>query len=472
MADSRVNAGETGVPNSNSPVFAPFEAWSEWLRTNMGNMTAPPGSAGEEAGAVPIAATASDPLMSALGQLPDNPMTNIIPLNWMEIAKALQTLDKRQMSDPQRTMQVAMEYNQRLFEANTKVWSDAASRFRHQPRQEDEEEKGKTDRRFSDPEWESNPYYKMLKEAYLLTSEYLLKEAEKTDDGQDPEEQRSLMFHLKLFVDAMAPVNFFLTNPAAIRRAMETGGTSLADGARNLASDLEEGRLSTVDADAFEVGENLATTPGKVVYRNELIELIQYEPRTERVHEVPILFIPPWINKYYIVDLSPENSLVKYLLEQGFQMFMISWKNPDASMSDVKFEDYMTLGPLEAVDVALEITDAERVNPVGYCIGGTPLAMMMAYLAAADDEERRKLGPPTFMVSLQDFSEIGELSVFMDEPQVEFMEMQMMERGYLGGSNLANVFNLLQPRQLVWSNVINNYLLGQKPPAFDMLYWN
>jgi polyhydroxyalkanoate synthase len=176
-----------------------------------------------------------------------------------------------------------------------KVWSDTASRFWGLPRQEEEaEEKGKPDKRFSDPEWESNPYYKMLKETYLLTSEYVLEEAEETNDGQeDPEEQRRLKFHLKQFVDAMAPVNFFLTNPAAIRRAMETGGTSLADGARNLASDLEEGRLSMVDTDAFEVGENLATTPGKVVYRNELIELIQYEPKTERVHEVPLLFYRP-----------------------------------------------------------------------------------------------------------------------------------------------------------------------------------
>ncbi len=483
MTDSGGSGGETGVPNSSgSAAFAPFEAWSEWLRNNMGAMSASPGSNGkEEAEAVSEGATASDPLMFAMGELSDaNPMSNIIPINWMEISQALQTLHKRQMSDPQRTMQVATEYNQRLFETTMKVWSDTASRFSGLPSQEEEEEegkpdkeeKGKPDNRFSDPEWDQNPYYKMLKETYLLTSEYILKEAEETDDGQDTEEQRRLKFHLKQFVEAMAPVNFFLTNPAAIKRAIETGGMSLADGARNLASDLEEGRLSMVDAEAFEVGENLATTPGKVVYRNRLMELIQYEPQTEQVYETPILFIPPWINKYYIVDLSPENSFVKYMLEQGFQFFMISWKNPDASMADVKFEDYMLEGPLEAVDVALEITGADRVNPIGYCIGGTLLAMMMAYLAAGDDEERQKLGPPTFMVSLQDFSEVGELSAFIDEPQVEFMEMQMLERGYLGGRNLANAFNLLQPRQLIWSNVINNYLLGQKPPAFDMLYWN
>src|ERR671921_1247061 len=321
MADFGGNAGETGVANSGSPVFAPFEAWAEWLRTNMGNsgnMTAPPGFTAEEAQTVPVGATASDPLMSALGELSYNPMSNIIPINWMEISKALQTLHKRQMSDPQRTKQVVTEYNRRLFETTVKVWSDTASRFSGLPCQEvveEEEKKGKPDKRFSDPEWESDPYYKMLKEAYLLTSEYVLKEAEETNDGQEnPEEQRRLEFNLKQFVDAMAPVNFFLTNPAAIRRAMETGGTSLADGARNLASDREKGCLSTVDAEAFEVGENLATTSGKVVYRNELIELIQYEPKTEQVHKVPLLFLPPWINKYYILDLSDKNSFVKYLV--------------------------------------------------------------------------------------------------------------------------------------------------------------
>ena len=472
MADVGENAVETGIPNSGSAAFAPFEAWSKWLRNNMGAMSASPGSNGEEAEAVPGGVTPSDPLTSAMGKLSDNPMSNIIPIDWTEISKALQTLHKRQMSDPQRTMQVATDYNRRLEEAMVKVWNDAASRFWGLPRQE-EEEKGKPDKRFSDPEWESNPYYKMLKEMYLLTSEYILKEAEETADGQDTEEQRRLMFHLKQFVDAIAPVNFFHTNPAAIRRAIETGGTSLADGARNLASDLEEGRLSIVDSEAFKVGGNLATTPGKVVYRNELIELIQYEPQTEIVHETPILFIPPWINKYYILDLSEKYSLVKYLVEQDFTVFMISWKNPDASMDETKFEDYMTLGPLKAVDVIREITGSENVNPVGYCIGGTLLVITLAWLAAGDDEEeKQKFGDPTFMVSLQDFSEVGELSVFIDEPQIEFMEMQMLERGYLGGRNLYNVFNLLQSNELIWANVINNYLMGQKPPAFDMLYWN
>src|SRR5919107_2875885 len=476
MPDFGENARETGIPNSGSAAFAPFEAWSEWLRNNMGAMSASPGSNGEEeAEAVPEGATPSDPLMSAMGKLADNPMSNIIPIDWMGISKALQTLHKRQMSDPQRTKQVATDYNRRLEEAMGQVWNDAASRFWGLPRQkeEEEEEKGKPDKRFSDPEWESNPHYKMLKEMYLLTSEYLLKEAEETDDGQDTEEQQRLKFHLKQFVDAIAPVNFFHTNPAAIRRAIETGGMSLADGARNLASDLEEGRLSMVDSEAFEVGGNLATTPGKVVYRNELIELIQYEPQTERVHEVPLLFLPPWINKYYILDLSEKNSFVKYLVEQGFTVFMSSWKNPDSSMANTKFEDYMTLGPLKAVDVIREITGSEKVNPVGYCIGGALLVMTLAWLAAGDDEkEKQKLGDPTFMVSLQDYSEVGDTEVFMDEPQVEAMEMEMKERGYLDVRKMANMFNLLRASELIWANVINTYLLGQKPPALDMLYWN
>jgi polyhydroxyalkanoate synthase len=459
-----------GSQNASSAAFAPFEAWSEWLRNNMGAKSQMLGSTGEKAETE--GATASDPLMSVMGKLPDNPMSNIIPIDWMELSKALQTLMKREMSDPQRAMQVATDYNRRLFETNMKVWSDTASRFWGLPRQE-ADERGKPDKRFSEPEWNENPYYETLKETYLLASEYLLKEAEETDGQGETEEERSLKFHLKQFVDAMAPANFLLTNPAALKRVMETGGTSLVDGARNLISDLEEGRLSMVDANAFEVGENLATTPGKVVYRNELIELIQYEPRTERVHEVPLLFLPPWINKYYILDLSEKNSMVRYLVEQGFTVFMTSWKNPDSSMAETKFEDYMTLGPLKAVDVIREITGSEKVNPVGYCIGGTLLVMTLAWLAAGDDEkEKQKFGDPTFMVSLQDYSEVGSTETFMDEPQFEAMEMQMMERGYLDDRKMANMFNLLHSSDLIWANVINNYLLGQKPPALDMLYWN
>jgi polyhydroxyalkanoate synthase subunit PhaC len=495
MTESGGSGAEMGVPNQpgTQAALAPFEAWSQWFMNQMGNMSATPGasvpwltspgiSTGEEAQPMPQGTLANDPLLSAMEKLWDaNPLSNVMPVNWFEITRALQTLWMREMSDPARAVQRATEYNQQLFEATQKVWADAANRFfgmpQQQQQQEEEGEQGAVregDPRFSAQEWEANPFYQTLMQNYLIASEYLMNEAEETADGEEgTEEQRRLQFYLKQFVEAMAPVNFLLTNPEATRRALETGGVSLVEGARNLLRDLDDGRLSMVDAEAFEVGENLATTPGKVVYRNELMELIQYEPKTEQVYETPILFIPPWINKYYIVDLSPDRSFVSYLLEQGFQLFMISWKNPDSSMADTKFEDYITKGPLEAVDVVRQITGAERVNPIGYCIGGTLLSMMLPYLEAGDDEEeKQKFGPPTFMVALQDFSEVGETSVFIDEPQVDFMELQMKERGYLDGRRMYNTFNLLQSRQLIWTNVINNYLLGQDPPAFDMLYWN
>src|SRR5918999_3215071 len=270
----------------------------------------------------------------------------------------------REMSAPVGVIKVATDFNRRLFEKSMNVWTDAAYRFWGVQRQEEGEEDS-SDPRFSAPEWDSNPFYAMLKETYLLASEHLLNEAKETDGQGETEEQQRLNFHLRQFVESMAPVNFLLTNPEVAKRAFETGGASLVQGARNLLTDIEDGSLSMVDAEAFEVGENLATTPGKVVYRNKLMELIQYEPQTEKVHEVPLLFVPPWINKYYILDLSKKNSFVKYLVEQGFTVFMISWKNPDSSMEETKFEDYMTLGPLKAVDVIREITGADRVNPVG-----------------------------------------------------------------------------------------------------------
>ncbi|MDQ3942969.1 MAG: class I poly(R)-hydroxyalkanoic acid synthase, partial [Actinomycetota bacterium] len=476
MSDERTrDGGSAGTP------MAPFDLWTQWLRASVGEVTAPPWasvpwlaspgvSTGDEVDQLPEGAVRQDPLLSTVEKLWDaNPLQNVLPINWLEIARSLQTLWAREMSDPVRATQRATEYNRRLFETTMEIWGDAAARFWGLPGQEKEEEEGKKpDKRFTDPEWENNPYYQTLKESYLLASEYLLAEADETD-GHDPEEQRRLRFHLKQFVDAMAPVNFLLSNPAALRRITETGGTSLAEGARNLLADLREGRLSMTDTTAFELGENIALTPGKVVYRNELIELIQYEPKTEQVYEVPILFIPPWINKYYILDLQPKNSMVNYLLEQGFQVFMISWKNPDASMEDTKFEDYMTQGPLAAAEVVKDITGSERINPAGYCVGGTLLAITLAWLTVGDDEN--PFHASTFMVALQDFTDVGETAVFIDEPQVEFMEQQMMERGYLDNRKMANMFNLLRSNDLIWSNVVNNYLLGQKPPAFDLLYW-
>ena len=229
---------------------------------------------------------------------------------------------------------------------------------------------------------------------YLLASDFLLKQAEAED--LEPAERERLVFHLQQFVNAMSPTLLLLSNPAALRRVLETGGASLADGARNLLNDLHEGRLSMVDATAFAPGRNLAMTPGKVVYRNRLIELIQYTPQTEQTYAVPLLFIPPWINKFYILDMQPKNSFVRYLLQQGFSVFMISWKNPDASMEGITFEDYMTDGPLAASEVVREITGSATVNPIGYCIGGTLLALTLAYLAARGEASSPSAPPPSW----------------------------------------------------------------------------
>ena len=285
----------------------------------------------------------------------------------------------------------------------------------------------------------------------------------------DEAERRRLDFHLRQFVDAMSPTLLLASNPAALRRAMETGGASLADGARNLLDDLQAGRLSMVDEKAFAPGRNLALSPGKVVHRNRLIELIQYEPTTEDAHRTPLLIMPPWINKFYILDLQPKNSMVRHLVAQGFTVFMVSWKNPDASMENTGFEDYMDLGPLEASDVVREITGAPSVNVMGYCIGGTLLAMTLAWLAAKND---KRFNAATFMVSMQDFSRVGDTAVFMDEPAIDLVEQQMMERGYLDSREMSNMFNLLRSNDLIWANVVNNYLMGEKPAAFDLLYWN
>src|SRR3954453_19833672 len=325
------------------------------------------------------------------------------------------------------------------------------------------------DKRFAAPEWHLNPVYRTLKEVYLLASDWLLKHVDEVDDDLDPAEQQRINFHLRQFVDAMSPTLLLMSTPAALQKAIETGGAGVVTGARNLMADLNAGRLTMVDATAFAPGRNLALTPGKVVHRNRLIELIQYSPSTEQVHKTPLLILPPWINKYYILDMQPKNSMIRYLVGQGFTVFVVSWKNPDASMDDIDIEDYMDLGALEASDVAREITGSPKVNAMGYCIGGTLLTLTWATLTPKSGD-RFKAG--SFMVSMQDFARVGDTAVFMDEPAIDLIEQQMMERGYLESREMSNMFNLLRSNDLIWSNVVNNYLLGNKPPAFDLLYWN
>ena len=317
-------------------------------------------------------------------------------------------------------------------------------------------------------DWQRNAAFDAIKQSYLLGATSLLKSAADVE-GLDRSQQRKLQFYLRQFVDAISPTNSLFTNPQVIHETIESGGKNLVNGTEHLLRDLAAGEITMTDKEAFTPGRNLAMTPGQVVHRNKLIELIQYTPTTDKVQSVPLLFIPPWINKYYILDMQPQNSLIKFLVDQGFTVFVISWKNPDVSMEDTTFDDYLEMGPLTSLGVVKEITGSPTVNPVGYCIGGTLLSMTLPYLAAKGDTS---VNAATFLVALQDFTEVGDTAVFIDEPQVAYMEKQMLERGYLESRSMATMFNMLRANDLIWSNVVNNYLLGKEPPAFDLLYWN
>ena len=412
----------------------------------------------------------NDPTLRSIDQMWNaNPLRQVVPIDWAEIAGALRTVWLRSLRKPETAKAIA-DFNTELWRSGLQVWQEAGQRWLGLPDAAPTQGSvpASTDRRFAAPEWHTNPVYRTLKEVYLLASDWLLKEAAADDDMDEAERQR-INFHLRQFVDAMSPTLMLMSNPAALHKAIETGGASVVAGARNLMTDLNAGRLTMVDAEAFAPGRNLALTPGKVVHRNRLIELIQYAPTTEQVFKTPLLILPPWINKFYILDMQPKNSMVRYLVSQGFTVFVISWKNPDASMDDIDIEDYMDLGPLEASDVAREITGSPTVNTMGYCIGGTLLSLTLAALAAKADE---RFSSASFMVSMQDYSRVGDTAVFMDEPAIDLIEQQMMERGYLDSREMSNMFSLLRSNDLIWSNVVNNYLLGNKPPAFDLLYWN
>ena len=414
-----------------------------------------------------------DPILFASEKaLNANPLHEVIPVDWAEIARALRTVWLIQLRRPGSVIEAATEFNRKLVQSTVDTWVGAAQRWWGVAPSDAEAPGGKPvgggDKRFAAPEWQNNPVYQTLKQLYFLASDWLLRHAAEADD-MTPAERQRLDFNLRQFVYAMSPTLMLVSNPAAMRRAMETGGESVANGIRNLMHDLHEGKLSMVDTEAFAPGRNLALSPGRVVYRNKLIELIQYESKTPDVHKIPLLILPPWINKFYIMDMQPKNSMVRYLVEQGFTVFMTSWKNPDASMEATTIEDYVELGPLAASDVVREITGSPTVNVMGYCIGGTLLTMTLALLAARGD---RLFNAATFMVSLQDFTKVGDTALFLGEESVDFIEQQMLERGYLDSHELSNMFNLLRSNDLIWSNVVNNYLLGQKPPAFDLLYWN
>jgi polyhydroxyalkanoate synthase len=328
------------------------------------------------------------------------------------------------------------------------------------------------DNRFRDLEWTNNPYFDFWKQAYLITARWLQDMLDKTW-GLDERTRQRANFLLKQVVYAFSPSNFPLTNPVVLRETASTSAENLVKGMTNLVEDVQKPgpmlNISQTDVTAFEVGRNLATAPGKVIFQNDIIQLIQYTPTTDKVYARPLLIVPPWINKFYILDLGPEKSFIRYAVSKGFTVFVVSWVNPDERQANTTFEDYMREGILAATDAVKRETEADKVNVIGYCVGGTLLGTTLAYLAAQGEEP---FSSATFFAAQVDFSNAGDLMVFIDDAQLKALEEMMAERGYLDAGRMAAVFNMLRPKDLIWPYVVNNYYLGKKPVPFDLLFWN
>jgi polyhydroxyalkanoate synthase len=323
------------------------------------------------------------------------------------------------------------------------------------------------DKRFSAPEWNEQPLFRYYRDAYLLTSKMMMQAVDEAD--MDAATKRRMRFFMRQYLDAAAPSNYLATNPEALKAALESGGKSIEEGMKNLVDDMEKGRISMTDEAAFEVGRNIAVSKGAVVFENDLIQLVQYSPLTAKVHERPLVMVPPCINKFYIMDLQPENSLVRYGVEQGHTVFMVSWRNVKPPLDKLTWDDYVEMGVIAALDEARAITGADKVNALGFCIGGTLLACALAVLAK---KRRKPVASLTLMTSLLEFSDVGEIRVYIDKNFVEKREKKLAKGGIVPGAELASAFSSLRANDLVWSYVVSNYLKGKQPPAFDLLYWN
>jgi poly[(R)-3-hydroxyalkanoate] polymerase subunit PhaC len=381
-----------------------------------------------------------------------------------EAAKSLGEVARVWVTDPGKLAAAQGE----LFKSYADLWGRSFRRFLgEQVEPVAEPEPG--DNRFKDPDWSNSDFWK---QAYLITSRWA-EDITRNTEGVDDKTRKKALFYLDQMLAALSPSNYPFTNPEVVRATLATNAENLVQGMEHFAHDLEQSkdllRISQTDLSAFEVGHDLAVTPGKVIFQNDLIQLIQYAPTTAEVYERPLIITPPWINKYYILDLVPEKSFVKYAVDQGFTVFMISWVNPDADHAQKTFEDYMHEGILAAVEVVNKQLGLHHVNVLGYCVGGTLLASTLAYLAAKGDD---RIASATFLTAQVDFSEAGDLLIFIDDTQLKSLEEMMAEQGYLDGSRMATVFNLLRPRDLIWPYVVNNYLLGKKPFPFDLLFWN
>ncbi len=372
------------------------------------------------------------------------------------------------LADPQRTA----EMQNRLGKSYLELWAVAAKRLAGEQTPPVVAPDPK-DKRFADPEWTANQFYDFIKQVYLLTiqwADHLVSDAQ----GLDPHTRHKAEFYVRQIANALSPSNFLVTNPEVLRETMASNAENLVRGMQNLATDIMAGggelKISQSDISSFEVGRNLAMTPGKVIFQNDLIQLIQYTPTTEKVLAVPVLIVPPWINKFYVLDLTPDKSFIKWCVDQGLNVFCISWVNPDRRHAGKGFGDYMQEGPLTAIDVITQLTGAAQVHALGYCVGGTLLSATMAYMAAKRDD---RVKSTTLLTTQVDFTYAGDLKVFAaDEEQIASVEREMASQGYLAGSRMAGAFNLMRSNDLIWPYVINNYLKGKAPMPFDMLYWN
>jgi polyhydroxyalkanoate synthase len=385
------------------------------------------------------------------------------PLDPLGVNAAAAEVWQAMLTRPESIVTAQVELAKAWMDVATSVWA---------PREQRKAvvEPAPGDSRFKHPSWTENPVFDALKQGYLLATRAVLDGIEGAP-GVDAETRQRVRFFAKQFCDAMSPTNFAFLNPAVIEETARTGGENLRRGAEHMIEDMREndGRVALVDKSAFHVGKNVATTPGSVVFRNELIELIQYAPSTPRVHTRPLLIVPPWINKFYILDLQPSNSFIKYAVDRGLTTFVVSWRNPDASLAKLEMQDYLRLGPLTASRVVAGIAESPDVNIIGYCIGGTLTSMLLAYLTRTGE---KLVNAATFFAALTDFSEAGEIRAFLSDDAIAHIEKEMREKGVLPGSQMADTFNMLRANDLIWNVAVNRYLLGKEAPQFDLLFWN
>lgn len=374
--------------------------------------------------------------------------------------KAMLKVGEELAKHPENIMSAQMK----LWEGHVGLWRSFLT---------GEEEAPKKDRRFSDSEWYTNPMFDLIRRTYELNTQWLF-DVINGSNTLDEDTRRKAKFIAQQTADAFSPTNFFSTNPAALKAMLETGGKSVLEGLKLAHDDIRRGHgrllISQTDGTAFKVGENIATSPGQVVYRNELIEIIQYEPKTKKTFEIPLLIFPPWINKFYILDLRQENSMIRWLVENGYSVFVVSWRSADHSMADFTWDHYVKLGAYDAVGAVCEIAESETVNAVGYCIGGTMLNSALAHMAVHDDN---RIASATYFASQSDFEEAGDLLVFTDDDSLQYIENLIdTNEGIMAGEDMAETFNYLRPSDLVWRYVVDSYMLGKKPRPFDLLYWN